>query len=318
VAATKPIIIDCDPGVDDALALILALNSARLEVRAITTVCGNVTVDQACSNASLVMDLVSPARRPVLARGAAHPLHREFVDATDVHGPDGLGDLDRFHNADGAPRYPRKEPVISDLPAWELTRSLVEERPGQVTLVAIGPLTNTAILAAKHPETLGLLKELVIMGGSYGAPGNVTPYAEFNFWVDPDAARAVLSAGIQPTCIGLDLTHTVELLSQDIESRIRPLGTRVSEFVCDSTEYTMAFHRQRLGLDGMHIHDALAAAYAAAPALFETKELSVRVECNDPERIGAVDLTTENEPNVRVAASVDRHGFFDLFFERLA
>jgi inosine-uridine nucleoside N-ribohydrolase len=317
VARAETVIIDCDPGVDDALALILALRSPELNVRAVTTVCGNAGVDQTYANASFLIDLIALGVRPVLAKGAQRPLRKEFSDATHVHGADGLGGLDRFTRCDGSPKYPRRSPPKSVAGACELVRSIVESEPGGVTLIATGPLTNVATLASEYPDVLKRLRSLIVMGGSYDGTGNVTPHAEFNFWVDPDAAQIVLSAGIPTTCIGLDITTQVRLLSADIESHIKPLATHLSEFICDATAHTVEFHKARHGFGGLHIHDAVAVAYAIDSSLFGTTTLAVAVECEDPSFVGAVRIVPDQPPNVSFATSIDARGFLELFFERL-
>lgn len=201
----RRVIIDTDPGIDDALALILALQSPELCVDAITTVSGNVHVDLATQNALTVLGLFPLERRPLVAKGADRPLARPLSTAVHVHGDDGLGGLSRLRTAAGHRRYPPASTALSPLDAVTCLLDRIRQAPGELTLVALGPLTNLAHALRRDASVVRHLAGVVIMGGAVTVPGNVTPVAEFNVYVDPEAAQEVFSAALPLTLIGLDV-----------------------------------------------------------------------------------------------------------------
>jgi len=225
------VIIDTDPGIDDALALILALVSLELRIEAITTVCGNVPVDLATANALRVLELFPRERHPPVAQGAERPLVRPLSSAALVHGDDGLGGVTRQRLPDGLPRYQPAAGALSSLDAVTCLLDLIRQYPGELTLIALGPLTNVAQAWQRDRATMRQLARIVMMGGAITVPGNVTPVAEFNISVDPEAAQLVFTSGLPLTLIGLDVTERVRLTTTMLEQRVRPLGTRLSQFV---------------------------------------------------------------------------------------
>lgn len=271
--AARPVVIDTDPGVDDALALCLALCSPELRVEAITTVAGNVPVGVATRNALRILDLLRPTPRPILAQGASEPLKRPLQTASEVHGDDGLGGATALREADGRPRYPDPPigPDRTDAP--ELLGEMAERFAARLTIITLGPLTNLALALRSHGPLLRKVGQVVAMGGALRVPGNVTPVAEFNIWVDPEAAAEVLQAGLPLRLVGLDVTHQVRLAARDLP----PPGDAVARFIRDITGQTLAWSQAVEG-GGMPLHDPLAVAAAADPTLCTWEALPVRVE----------------------------------------
>jgi len=304
-AVATPVILDCDPGHDDAIALLLALASPELELLGVTTTYGNQTLDKTTANALRVLELVGRADVPVSA-GAERPLARELVVAAHVHGETGL---------DG-PSLPesRSRPIADDAAAF--TAAVVGGSHRSVTVVATGPLTNVArYLADYGPDGIG---RVVVMGGAI-AEGNFTPAAEFNIWCDPEAAAAVFDSGLDVSMVGLDVTHQA-LLGADVEARLRATG-RVGAFVADLNVYFTRYHRETYGWEGAPIHDAVAVAHLIRPDLVETRHRNVEVELESELCRGrtVVDLwnRTDRKPNVHVGVAIDVDAFFDLLVERI-
>ena len=295
------ILLDCDPGHDDAIALLLALASPEVELVGVTTVAGNQTLDKTTANALRVLELAS-AEIPVAA-GADRPLVRELRVAANVHGETGL---------DG-PNLPppRTEPVR------EHAVDFLAERVGGRTLVATGPLTNVALLLARHPDARP--ERLVLMGGAI-AEGNVTPAAEFNIWADPEAAARVFESGLDVTMVGLDVTHKA-LMTREHAEELRGAG-RVGEVVAELFDFFSVFHREVYGFEGSPIHDAVAVAQVLRPELLELKRLQVAVDCESTLCRGrtVVDVwrRTGEEPNAHVAVDIDAEAFLSLLVERLS
>jgi inosine-uridine nucleoside N-ribohydrolase len=301
VSATR-ILLDCDPGHDDAIALLLALASPEVELLGVTTVAGNQTLEKTTANAIRVLELVGRGDVPVAA-GAERPLVREPRVAANVHGETGL---------DGPDLPPAKA-----RPEGEHAVDFVAGRIGGATLVATGPLTNVALLLARHPRARP--ERIVLMGGAI-AEGNVTPAAEFNIWADPEAAARVFASGIDLTMVGLDVTHKA-LLTSDRAEQLRGSG-RVGRVVAELLDFYGVFHREVYGFDGSPIHDAVAVAQVIDPTLLETRELNVQIETASELCRGrtVVDLwrRTGLEPNAHVAVEIDSQRFLDLLQERLA
>jgi inosine-uridine nucleoside N-ribohydrolase len=300
-----PIILDCDPGHDDAIALLLAVASPELELLGVTTTYGNQTLAKTTANALRVLELVGRTEIPVAA-GAERPLARELVVAAHVHGESGL---------DG-PVLPdaRTNPTTSD--AVEFVSEQIGGATEPVTFVATGPLTNLARYLATH-GTDGIAR-IVLMGGAI-AEGNFTPAAEFNVWCDPEAAAAVFSSGVDVSMMGLDVTHKA-LLGPAVEARLRGSG-RVGVFVTDLNVYFTRYHRETYGWDGAPIHDAVAVAHLIRPELVETRHRNVEVELESELCRGrtVVDLwrRTDRPPNAHVGVDLDVDGFFDLLVGRM-
>lgn len=296
------ILIDCDPGHDDAIALLLALASPEVEVVGVTTVAGNQTLEKTTANAIRVLDFVGRDDVPVAA-GANAPLLREPFVAAYVHGETGLDGPDL--------PPPQREPVEQHAVDF-----LAEQVTG-TTLVPIGPLTNVALLLARYPEARP--DRIVLMGGAIGL-GNVTPAAEFNIWADPEAAARVLASGIDLTLVPLEVTHQALLMDGDAE-RLRASG-RTGRMVAELYDFFHRFHADTYGFGGSPIHDAVAVAHVFRPDLVETKHCQVAIECDSELNRGrtVVDLwnrTGEAEPNAHVGVGVDGRGFVELLLERV-
>ena len=316
------IIIDTDPGIDDALALLLALRCPELSVEAVTTVCGNVAVDLTTRNALRVLEIAAPAAPPVVARGADRPLARPLRTAAHVHGEDGLGNLDRCLAPDGSPRYREPRGGPAPIPAHEVLRDAARRAPGAFTLVTLGPLTNVAMALRQDPTALRGFRRLVVMGGAAAVPGNVTPVAEFNVWADPEAAQAVLESGLPITLVGLDVTQQVRLLPEAIASHFGPRPDPVSRLVCDMAPAILDFCARAERAPGIILHDPLALAVACDPTLVRTEPRPIRVETRGEHTAGmtVVDRrpgASAGAPVVDVALAVDADRFLRLFLERL-
>jgi inosine-uridine nucleoside N-ribohydrolase len=300
------VVIDTDPGVDDAVAILLALASEELDVLALTTVNGNVDVERTTLNARRLLSL---ARRPdvLVARGAAAPLVGPGGAASEVHGADGLGDLD----------WP--EPTVPEGPedAVDAIDRLAAEAP--LTLVAIGPLTNLAELVARHPRAVARIERVVIMGGA-SFHGNVTPAAEFNIWVDPEAARIVLAQPWPITIMPLDLTHQAFLTDEDLDF-LRSLGTEVGRRVADMLETYAQFHQQWYESRDLIMHDATAVYDVIAPTAIATQGVAVEVELSGEHSRGATWFHRSHhhgDSRIRVGINLDNERFVALLRSRLA
>jgi purine nucleosidase len=294
------VVIDCDPGHDDAIALLLALASPELELLGVTTVHGNQTLEKTTDNALRVLELVGRSDVPVAA-GADRPLVRDLHVAAHVHGESGL---------DG-PELPeaRAQPV-----GQAAVDFLLEHVTPEVALVPLGPLTNVALALDR-----GLRPQRIVLMGGAIAEGNMTPAAEFNIWADPEAAQRVFHAGVPVTMIGLDVTHRA-LLTPAWAERFRAAG-RVGTFVAELVEFFKRYHARTYGWDGAPIHDALALAHAFRPGLVRTEHVNVEVELESELCRGrtVVDLwrRTEREPNADVGVEVDGDAFLELLLERI-
>jgi inosine-uridine nucleoside N-ribohydrolase len=301
-----PIILDCDPGHDDAIALLLALASPELELLGVTTVHGNQTLEKTTANALRVLELAGRADVPVAA-GADRPLERALTVAAHVHGESGL---------DGPVLPPPAHGPIGQQAVDFVVEQLVNS-PRPVTLVPTGPLTNIArILDETQGENV---ERIVLMGGSI-AEGNMTPAAEFNIWADPEAADRVFHAGVDVTMIGLDVTHRA-VTTPELQERLRTKG-RIGTFVADLVDYFAVYHRETYGWDGAPIHDAVAVAHVVRAGLVETWHRNVEIELGSDLCRGrtVVDLwrRTGRPANADVGVQLDRDGFFELLVERIA
>ena len=304
-----PIIIDCDPGHDDAIALILALASPKLNVLAVTTSAGNQTPDKTLRNALRILTLLGRHDIPV-AGGAPKPLLRELIIADNVHGESGL---------DG-PTLPEPGFAPQALTAVELMAKTLRASTEPVTLVPTGPLTNIALLLSAHPELKAKIARIVLMGGSAG-PGNWTPAAEFNIYVDPEAAEMVFGAGVPITMCGLDVTHAAQVMDEDIE-RIRAITNPIARTVAELLDFFMIYHRDpKWGFVGAPLHDPCTIAWLLRPELFTGIECHVSVETQGQYTVGMTVVDryrlSPHEPNATVLLGVERQGFIDLLVEQL-
>ncbi len=304
-----PVILDCDPGHDDAIALILALASPELKVLAVTTSAGNQTPDKTLNNALRILTLLGRHDIPVAA-GVPKPLMRELIIADNVHGESGL---------DG-PTLPDPAFAPQAMTGLELMAKCLRESPEPVTLVPTGPLTNIALLLAAHPELKSKIGRIVLMGGAAGA-GNWTPAAEFNIYVDPEAADMVFSAGIPITLCGLDVTHQAQVMDEDI-ARVRAIPNPVAQCVADLLDFFMIYHRDpKWGFAGAPLHDPCTIAWLLAPALFHGQDCWVGIETQGRHTVGMTVVDryglTGKPANARVLLGLDRVGFIDLLVGRL-
>jgi len=299
---STPVLLDCDPGHDDAIAMLLALGSDELELRGVTTVAGNQTLEKTTANAIRVLELAGRGEI-LVAAGAGRPFVREPRVAAEVHGETGLDGPDL--------------PPPQGEPSRQHAVDFLAERIEGATLVATGPLTNVALLLARHPEEVP--ERIVLMGGAI-AEGNVTPAAEFNIWADPEAAHRVFTSGLDVTMVGLDVTHKALVTSAHAEQ----LGQsgRIGTVVAELLEFYGGFHRSVYGWDGSPIHDAVAVAHVIDPTLLELEHVNVRVDCESElcrgRTVADIWRRTGLEPNANVAVGIDSERFVDLLLQRLA
>jgi inosine-uridine nucleoside N-ribohydrolase len=298
---TTPVILDCDPGHDDAIALLLALASPEVELVGVTTVHGNQTLEKTTDNALRVLALVDRTDIPVAA-GADRPLVRELHVAAHVHGESGL---------DG-PALPER---ASDPVEQHAVDFLAERVTPETVLVPVGPLTNVALALDRGIRPA----RIVLMGGAV-AEGNMTPAAEFNIWADPEAAARVFASGLDVTMIGLDVTHAA-LLTPPWAERFRAAG-RIGTFVAELVEFFKQYHRRTYGWDGAPIHDAVALAHVFRPDLVTTEHMNVEIETQSELTRGRTVADrwkrTDREPNAHVGVSIDGDAFLALLLERIA
>jgi purine nucleosidase len=305
----QPIFLDVDTGVDDALAIILAVRSPELALLGISTVSGNVPLARTTAKTLTVLDILDAPSIPVVA-GAAAPLARPGITADEVHGGDGLG---------GAARTfpPSRRRAADDAAGFML--ETIRRIPGELTLIATGPLTNVALAIQRDPETMRRLGSLVVMGGAIQVPGNVGPVSEFNFAVDPEAAAIVLGAGLPLTLVPLDVTEQVTLTRRHLDESNR--DGRVQTFVQRITATPMAFHREHEGTEGIFLHDPLAVGVALDPSLVRRAPMAVGVETQGRLTAGmaVADLRRRCRaaPTANVCVEVEAERFLGLFAERV-
>ena len=310
-ASPRPFLIDTDTGVDDALALLYAMHSPEIKVEAVTTVAGNVEVEKCTRNAETVLGCSQGGYVPPVIQGARKPLRRPLVTAPEVHGKDGLGNTQRG-------KVPLRRSRGQE--ALETIRDLCEEFPHRLTIVAIGPLTNIALALQKYPRSLKKVKRIITMGGAFGVPGNTGPVAEFNYFVDPDAANIVLQSGLPLTIVPLDITHQIVLLRKQIRKVVRRRRSPLGSFVYRFTAPYMWYHKMTLGFNGGYLHDPLAVAIAVEPSLARLQKVRVEVECGSDLTRGmtVADFRKKGrttDPDVVV--SVDRKRFLSLFRQKV-
>lgn len=319
----KRVIIDTDGGADDAMALLLALRSPELQVEAITTVCGNVEVEQATRNVLLTLEVLGGRPHPPVLQGASSPFVQPLRTARDVHGDDGLGNVREGRNADGTPRYPEPQRHRADAWADDFILELVNSHPGEISIITLGPLTNIAHAAELDLEGIRKAKEIIIMGGAFETYGNISLSAEFNIAVDPEAAQSVFALGLPITVAPLDVTHQVLLKKSMLDPYLRGAASPVAQFIADCTETVMAVHAERYGEHGCFMHDPLAVALACDEALTQTVAAHVTIETSGDYTSGQTiaDLrprrTQTQPPNAQVCVSVDAERFFRMFTARL-
>lgn len=306
----RRIIIDTDPGQDDAVAILLALGSPELEVVGITAVAGNVPLKLTEKNARKICELAGRPDIKVYA-GAIRPLMRNLVTAEEVHGKTGLN----------GPELPEPKMKLQDEHAVDfIVRTLMEEESGSITLCPLGPLTNIALALIREPKIAPRIKEIVLMGGGFFEGGNVTPAAEFNIYVDPHAADVVLRSGVPTVMMPLDVTHKA-LTSAKRIAAVRALGNRVGEATAQMLEFFERFDEEKYGTDGGPLHDPCVIAYLLKPALFKGRSCNVTVETASELTMGMTVIdwwgVTKRQKNALVMRDLDSYGFFALLTERL-
>lgn len=307
----RPIIIDTDPGQDDAVAILVALASPEeLDVRGITTVAGNVPQPLVTTNSLRLVELANRTEVPVY-QGCSRPLVRKLKTAEYVHGPTGI-DGTNFPD-------PVNEPAIGHGVDFIIDTCLAAAG-AEITICPLGPLTNVATAIIKEPSIVPRIREIVLMGGGFAEGGNTTPVAEFNIYVDPHAARVVFESGAPITVMPLDVTHKALVLPEHVE-RLRALGTSAGNAVAGMLGFYVRFDIERYGFEGGPLHDPCVIAYLLQPGLFAGRTIPVAIETDSGLTIGQTIADwwgmTDNEPNATVMLDVDGEAFMDLVIERV-
>jgi len=310
VSDVRRIIIDTDPGIDDTMAIMLALASPELQVEGLTTVRGNAGVEQCARNALTILEIAGRADIPV-AVGADKPLVRPYHGhGSRVHGQDGLGETGLAGTR-----------PVPDRRAVDLLISRLGGSPGEITVVALGPLTNLALAVSVEPRLARWARDVIVMGGAVATRGNATPVAEANINNDPEAARIVFHAGWPVTLVGLDVTHKVVMTPADLQ-RLAAARTPVTDLIAKITPFYLGAYQRLVGIDGFYVHDPTAVAAAIRPDLFDTREVYVDVVTESERALGQTIADFRNQwqlaPNVRVCLDVRAKGILDLYLDRVA
>lgn len=303
------IILDVDPGIDDSLAILLALKS-KLDIVGITVASGNVEVNQASVNAIKACEMAG--KKVPVYKGASLPLIKEYVDATDTHGSDGLSGMNY------------KVQTVAKDGAVDYILDTIKKHPGEITICALGPLTNIALACQKDLETMKQVKEIVIMGGAAKIHGNCSPVAEYNFWVDPHAAKQVFAAGLpNVTVAGLDVTYDI-LFSPNMREMVKQFGGEVAEYVHDITQFYVDFHWAQERTLGCIINDPLLVSYLIDRSVMKSYDCAIDVETEGiclGESVVGFNLAKEYQElypyNAKMCMDVDKTKFFDIFFETI-
>lgn len=305
-----PIIIDCDPGQDDALMLFMALASPEFDIRGIVAVAGNVPLAKTALNLRILVDIAGRGDVPLYA-GCARPMVRNLVTAEYVHGPSGI---------DGVEIYEPELALQAQHGVDFIIETLRAADDSEITLVPTGPLTNIAMAITKAPDILPKIKQIVLMGGAMFEGGNVTPSAEFNIYVDPHACDVVLKCGRPIVAFGLDVTHKVMSTHRWV-GQVRAIDNHVAQVTADFMAHFDRFDAEKYGTEGAPLHDPCTIAWLLKPELFKLKSCACAVETGSELTMGhtAVDFwgTTDNPKNIDWAYDVDVEGFFDLLTELL-
>jgi purine nucleosidase len=303
----KPVILDVDPGHDDAVAIMMACGSPGLDLLAVTTVAGNATLPKTTRNALRVLSLIGRTDVPVAA-GASGPLVRELRTAEDIHGESGM---------DG-PEIPEATFEADERGAVELLADTLGEAAEPVALIPLGPLTNIAALLRRHPDLKGKISRISLMGGSIGL-GNTTPAAEFNIYVDPEAAREVFASGLPITMSGLDVTHQAGAGRAE-RDHLRGLGG-IGELVAGSLDFFARTYERSFGFDAPPLHDPVAVGAILQPGVLRTRPMNVEIECDSDltrgETVCDLHGVTGRRANADVGVALDREAFFDLLHDSL-
>ncbi|MCR9237218.1 MAG: nucleoside hydrolase [Alphaproteobacteria bacterium] len=310
-STARSIIVDTDPGQDDALAILLALASPELEVLGFIGVAGNVPLDLTTRNIRVICELAGRTEVPVYA-GANRPIKRALVTAEHVHGSTGL---------DGAVLPEPSMELQSQHGVDFLVETVLNRPENSVTLCSLGPLTNLALALQKEPRIAPRIQELVMMGGGFFEGGNITPAAEFNIFVDPDAAKIVFESGIPITMFPLDCTHQA-LTSAARIAAFRALSSRVGDACAGWLEFFERFDEDKYGTDGGPLHDPNVIAYLLQPDIYGARFINVEVETESQLTLGMTVAdwwqVSGKEPNVTYVRDVDADAFYKLLLERIA
>lgn len=303
------VLLDTDPGIDDALAILLGLASPEIRFVGLSVVHGNCPLSDALQNALDVLALGGAPALPV-ASGCAVPLLRPPFTALETHGMTGLGYA----------RLPRSHAAPVSEHAVDLLIREIMAAPGRIDLVAVGPLTNVALALRKEPRIIGAVRSVIIMGGALRVEGNTTPLAEFNIYADPHAAQIVLASGMPITLMPWDITRDVRMAQSDVE-RLLDRGGPIPRFIADATRFYIEFHRQHFGFAACSINDPAALALIFRPDLAKLEPLHVAVETQSElamgKTIGDFLRVTGNAPNVQLVTRFDAPAFIELFLERI-
>ena len=304
----KKIVLDCDPGHDDAIAILLAGLSDGIDLLGITTVAGNSYLENTTRNALIVSELAG--LDVDVYPGSSKPLVRDQILAHDIHGYSGLEGAD-------LPKPTRKPKNVH---AVEFMAATIKKNFGDITLVATGPLTNVALFALRYPELVKGIEEIVIMGGGI-AFGNVTPVAEFNIFSDPEAADIVFRLDVPKVLAPLDMTHKAAITQKELE-KMRSFNSDVLNTIADLLSYFMKTYKDVFGIDGAPLHDPTTIAYLIDPGMFTWEDYNIVVELRGEYTYGqtVADIwkTTGRDPNTRVLMDIDRERFFDLLLKELS
>jgi len=305
----EKIIYDTDPGIDDALGLLLLAASPEIDLLAITVTHGNTSQEKCLNNALKLVELTGITKVPV-ARGAEEPLVKELSVAEETHGEGGLGYA----------IFPKSAISPCSELAHDLIIRLVRENPGEVTLLCVGPMTNIALAFLKAPEIVSKVRRIVSMGGAIHYPGNVTPQAEYNVFCDPEAFEIVLKSGIDFTLVPLDVTYQCILTTDHLE-KITEARSEIRNFIFDSTRFYMEFHEDYQGIKGCAINDPLAAAILLDPTLVKNRDYYLTIELTSPtskaKTIADHYGLLKSAPNAKVSMEVDVERFMELFISRM-
>jgi purine nucleosidase len=312
IAYPHRLIVDTDPGVDDAVALIMLTSRRNVDIACITTVAGNVGVDQAYINAQFILDQAGRTGIQVFS-GAATPLLRRLETAEHIHGQFGLGDV--------VPPEPKNPPQTET--AVEVILRLTREHPGEITFLALGPLTNLALAIRADPGVVDRFSEVIIMGGSGDGIGNTTPVSEFNFWIDPEAASIVLGSGLCPTLVGCDISRKYAYVDEDVKNGIAALGTPLAELVTSMSRPVERFGREVMGIEGYPLPDpaAIAVLLERQSVVTGSSLQHVSVVLSDDSSRGQMVFdrpgTRDSKGNAIVVTEIDRSRFIFLLLSSL-
>jgi purine nucleosidase len=308
---SHPIIIDTDPGQDDAVAILLALASPEIDILGITAVAGNVPLALTEVNARKICELAGRSDIKIYS-GAIRPMLRALVTAEHVHGRTGL---------DGPDLPEPKMPLQTQYAVDFIVDTLMSQPPGTITLCCLGPLTNIGLALVREPRITPRIKRIIAMGGGFFEGGNVTPTAEFNIYVDPQAARLVFESGIPITLIPLDCTHQALTTKARVE-KFRSMKNNTGPATAQLLDFFERFDEQKYGTDGGPLHDPCVIAWLLHPELFTSREVNVSVECESELTMGMTVIdwwrVTDRKANATVCRSINADGFFELLTQRLA